>query len=51
VQALRTIPLWSGPDDSADQFGVAARWDYFLIATPQTSSRLYVLVARTRNYA
>src|SRR5579872_5833533 len=23
VQALRSIPLWSGPDDGADQFGFA----------------------------
>lgn len=51
VQALRPIPLWSGPDDNADQLGVAARWDYFLIARPQMGGRLYVLVARTKNYA
>jgi hypothetical protein len=51
VQALRAIPLWSGPDDNAEQFGAAARWDYFLIASPQVGNRLYVLVARTKNYA
>jgi hypothetical protein len=51
VQALRPIPLWSGSDDNAEQLGAAARWDYFLLAKPQTGSRLYVLVARTRNYA
>ena len=51
VQALRNIPLWSGPDDNAVQFGFAARWDYFLIARPQMGSRLYVQVARTKNYA
>jgi hypothetical protein len=51
VQALRPIPLWSGPDDNAEQFGAAARWDYFLIAKPQTSDRLYVLVGRTSDYA
>jgi lipoprotein-anchoring transpeptidase ErfK/SrfK len=45
------MPLWSGPDDNAVQFGVAARWDYFLIAQPQTGQRLYVLVARSNNYA
>jgi L,D-transpeptidase-like protein len=48
---LRPIPLWSGPDDNAEQFGTAARWDYFLIASPQLGPRLNVLVARTRNYA
>ncbi len=51
VQALRPIPLWSGPDDNAEQLGAAARWDYLLIASPQLGSRLQVLVARTRNYA
>jgi lipoprotein-anchoring transpeptidase ErfK/SrfK len=51
VQALRPIPLWSGPDDQAQQFGAAARWDYFMIARPQAGQRLYVLVARTQNYA
>jgi hypothetical protein len=51
VQALRPLPLWSGPDDNAQQFGVAARWDYFLIARPQAGQRLQVLVARTNNYA
>jgi lipoprotein-anchoring transpeptidase ErfK/SrfK len=51
VQALRPIPLWSGPDDNAVQLGSAARWDYLLIAQPQTGPRLFVLVARTNNYA
>jgi lipoprotein-anchoring transpeptidase ErfK/SrfK len=51
VQALRSIPLWSGPDDNAEQFGTAARWDYFLIVKPQMGGRLFVLVARTQNYA
>jgi hypothetical protein len=51
VQALRNLPLWSGPDDNAEQFGLAARWDYFSIARPQMGSRLYVYVARTRDYA
>jgi hypothetical protein len=51
VQALRTLPLWSGPDDDAEQLGVAARWDYLLIAKPQSGDRLLVLVARTKNYA
>ncbi|HEY1292240.1 MAG TPA: L,D-transpeptidase family protein [Chloroflexota bacterium] len=51
VQALRPIPLWSGPDDQAQQLGTAARWDYFLIAQPQNGQRLYVLVARTNDYA
>jgi hypothetical protein len=51
VQALRPLPLWSGPDDNAEQLGAAARWDYFLIATPQMGDRLLVLVARTKNYA
>src|SRR5947209_3321644 len=51
VQALNSIPLWSGPDDNAEQFGFAARWDYFLIARPQDGPRLFVLVARTNNYA
>jgi hypothetical protein len=48
---LRSIPLWSGPDDGAEQLGTAARWDYLLIATPQTGPRLEVLVARSKNYA
>jgi hypothetical protein len=43
--------LWSGPDDNAEQFGAAARWDYFLIVRPQMGGRLFVLVARTKNYA
>jgi hypothetical protein len=51
VQALRPIPLWSGPDDNADQLGTAARWDYLLITRPQVGDRLLVLVARTNNYA
>jgi hypothetical protein len=51
VQALRNLPLWSGLDENAEQFGVAARWDYFLIARPQMGDRLYVLVARSKNYA
>jgi lipoprotein-anchoring transpeptidase ErfK/SrfK len=51
VQALRSLPLWSGPDDKAQQFGFAARWDYFLIVHPQMGQRLQVLVARTKNYA
>src|ERR1700716_51637 len=51
VQALRPLPLWSGADDNAEQLGAAARWDYFMIASPQMGSRLQVLVARTRNYA
>ncbi len=51
VQALRPIPLWSGPDDNAEQFGAAARWDYFMIASPQLGNRLQVLVARSKNYA
>jgi lipoprotein-anchoring transpeptidase ErfK/SrfK len=51
VQALRPIRLWSGPDDQAVQLGAAARWDYFLIARPQDGPRLFVLVARTNDYA
>ncbi|MGI9146355.1 MAG: L,D-transpeptidase [Chloroflexota bacterium] len=51
VQALSPLPLWSGPDDNAVQFGTAARWDYFLLVQPQTGPRLYVLVARSKNYA
>ncbi|HEY2592561.1 MAG TPA: L,D-transpeptidase [Chloroflexota bacterium] len=51
VQALRPIPLWSGPDDQAQQLGAAARWDYFLIAQSQNGPRLYVLVARTNDNA
>jgi hypothetical protein len=43
--------LWSGPDDNAEQLGTAALWDYFLIAKPQMGGRLYVVVARTHNYA
>jgi lipoprotein-anchoring transpeptidase ErfK/SrfK len=51
VQALRPLPLWSGPDDNAEQFGYAARWDYFLILQNQVGARLSVFVARTQNYA
>jgi hypothetical protein len=51
VQALRPLPLWSGSDDNAEQLGAAARWDYLLITRPQVGARLYVLVARTNNYA
>jgi hypothetical protein len=51
VQALRPLPLWSGPDENAEQLGAAARWDYLLVARPQAGDRLFVLVARTSNYA
>jgi lipoprotein-anchoring transpeptidase ErfK/SrfK len=51
VQALTPIPLWSGPDDQALQLATATRWDYFLIVQPQTGPRLYVMVARTNDYA
>jgi L,D-transpeptidase-like protein len=51
VQALQPTPLWSGPDAAAEQFGIAARWDYLQIARPQDGSRLYVFVARTNGYA
>ena len=51
MQALRPIPLWSGPDDNAEQLGTAARWDYFLIAKPQMGDRLFVVVARSNGYA
>ena len=51
VQALRPVPLWSGPDEFAIQLGTAARWDYLLIAQPQSGDRLFVQVARTQNYA
>lgn len=51
VQALRPLPLWSGPDDEAVQLGTADRWDYFQIVKPQQGPRLFALVARTRNYA
>ena len=51
VQALRPLPLWSGPDDNAEQLGTAARWDYFLIADPQMGGRLYVFVSATQDYA
>jgi lipoprotein-anchoring transpeptidase ErfK/SrfK len=51
VHSLSALPLWSGPDDNAEQFGVAARWDYFLIVKPQVGTRLYVFAARFQNYA
>ena len=51
VQSLRPIQLWSGPDDSAIEFGIAPRWDYFQVVKPQSGSRLYVYVARSRDYA
>jgi hypothetical protein len=51
VQALRPVPLWSGPDELAIQLGTAARWDYLLIAQPQSGDRLFVQVARTQDYA
>ncbi len=50
VQALQPIPLWSGPDDQAQQLGTAARWDYFQVVR-QEGDRLYVYVARTSGYA
>src|SRR6266536_762871 len=51
LQSLRPLTLWSGPDEAAEALGTAARWDYFLITRPQVGGRLYVLVARSRNYA
>jgi hypothetical protein len=51
VQALQPLTLWSGPDDAAEAFGIAAQWDYFLIARPQMGGRLLVVVGRTRGYA
>ncbi len=51
MQALRSLTLWSGPDDAAEPLGTAARWDYFAIARPQVGGRILVLVARSRNYA
>ena len=51
VQALQPIALWSGPDQAADQLGIADRWDYFQIARPQHGDRLFVQAARTRGYA
>jgi hypothetical protein len=51
VQALKNLPLWSGPDDNAELLGTAARWDYFLIAKPQVGGRLFVVVGRTNGYA
>jgi hypothetical protein len=51
LQSLRPLILWSGPDDAAEPLGSAARWDYFLVTRPQMGGRLYVIVARTRNYA
>ena len=51
MQSLRPLTLWSGPDEAAEALGTAARWDYFLMTRPQVGGRLYVLVARSRNYA
>ncbi|MBV9354499.1 MAG: L,D-transpeptidase [Chloroflexi bacterium] len=45
VQALQPIPLYDAADDSANQIGTAARWDYFQILG-QSGSRLRVTVAR-----
>jgi len=39
LQALRSLTLWSGPDDAAEPLGTAARWDYFAIARPQVGGR------------
>src|SRR4051794_22485470 len=51
LQALRPLTLWSGPDDQAEPLGTAALWDYFLVSRPPLGGRLYVLVARSGNYA
>src|SRR5436305_1598163 len=51
LEAVVPLVLWSGPDDAAVQLGVAAQGDYFQLARPQSGPRLYVLVARTKNYA
>src|SRR5438270_9066088 len=51
LQALRPLTLWSGPDEQAEAFGTAARWDYLLMTRPAVGGRLYVLVARSKNYA
>lgn len=50
VQALLPLALWSGSDEAALQLGTAARWDYFQVVQQQ-GPRLFVLVARTKNYA
>src|SRR5205823_2332970 len=42
VQALLPLPLWSGPDDQAEQLGVGARLDYFQVVKPQNGPRLQV---------
>lgn len=51
VQSLRPIALWSGSDEEAVRLGTAARWDYFQIVQPPQGARMFVYVARTKNYA
>ncbi len=51
MRAARPLRLWSGPGASALVLGVAARGDYLQVAAPRQQTRVYVFVARTRNYA
>lgn len=51
VQNFVPTELWSGPDANAISFGTAPQWDYFQVISPQPNGRLYVLVARTKNFA
>lgn len=51
VQNFVPTELWSGPDANAISFGTAPQWDYFQVVSPQPNGRLYVFVARTKNFA
>ncbi len=51
TRAIRPLRLWSSAGSSGIALGVAARGDYLRVVSPQQQVRVYVFVARTRNYA
>jgi beta-lactamase class A len=51
VQNYFATHLWSGPSATSVDYGPVPQWSYFLVSAPQTSSRLFVYVPWTKNYA
>ena len=51
VQNFAPTELWSGPDSGAVSFGTAPQWDYFEVFSSAANGRVYVLSARTSNFA
>lgn len=51
VQNFTVTHLWSGPDQSAVDYGTIPQWSYLQVVQPQSGSRLAVYVPWTQNYA